>query len=131
MDRCPITREKGRLRVHTYAGGKINATIAAIAEKSGVARVTGLGDLEIDLASPPGGELDVGSLRAMLLWLRDAEGRLLTSDRVDLVRGKSRGRLAKFQPYLPQDLEALYLSRELLDIRGAATLAAESTFPIV
>jgi hypothetical protein len=50
---------------------------------------------------------------------------------VELVKGTNRGRLAKFQPYLPQDLEALYLSRELLDIPGTAALAAEAEFPVV
>ena len=131
-DRCPITaRDNGGLRLHTYAGGKINGTIAAIAERGGLARVAGLGDLEIDLASPAGGRLEVGALRAMLRGLRDAETRLSPRDKADLVRGADRGRLAKFQPYLPERLEALYLSRELLDIPGVAALAQESEFPLV
>ncbi len=67
----------------------------------------------------------------MLRGLRDADVRLSVSERVGLVSGKRRGRLAKFQPYLPQNLEALYLARELLDIPGAANVAAESEFPIV
>ena len=40
-DRCPITREDGKVRIHTYAGGRINATIAAILQDSGVAEVRG------------------------------------------------------------------------------------------
>ena len=131
-DRCPIAaRGNGALRLHTYAGGKINATIAALAERSGLARVSGLGDLEIDLASPAGGQLEAESVRAMLRELRDAEASLSSMDLADLVGGTDRGRLAKFQPYLPGHLEALYLSRELLDIPGVAALARESDFPIV
>ncbi len=131
LDRCPITREKDRLRMHTYAGGRINATIAAIADNSGLTRVTGFGDLDVDLAPPDGGLFGIEPVRSMLRGLRDADSRLSTSERVALVSGKRRGRLAKFQPYLPQHLEALYLAQEMLDIPGAANLARKSEFPVV
>lgn len=42
-----------------------------------------------------------------------------------------RGRLAKFQPYLPPDLEGGYLAERLFDLAGAAELARRSGFPLV
>ena len=131
LDRCPITRENERLRIHTYAGGRINATIAALAENSGLARVTGFGDLAIDLSTANGTMFGLEPIRSMLCGLHDADARLSASERVALVSGKRRGRLAKFQPYLPRDLEALYLAREILDIPGAANLASKSKFPVL
>ena len=131
-DRCPITREGTNLRLHTYAGGRVNATIAAVAEKSGLVRVAGFGDLDVELAPPsPGEQVEIEPLRSMLRGLRDAGARLSPSEKAGLVGSAERTRLAKFQPYLPEDLEALYLSRELLDLPGAAALASESGFPVV
>lgn len=130
-DRCPITREGKKLLLHTYAGGRINATIAALLEQSGTVRIAGLGDLVVDLAAPSGGSLETDSVRAALLSLREARARLTDNDLADLVSGKKRGRLAKFQPYLPHDLEGAYLAEKLFDVPGVATLAAEAEFPVV
>ncbi len=56
--------------------------------------------------------------------------RITDFEQAALVGEKSRGRRAKFQPYLPRDLEGSYLARELFDFIGAAELARESSFPI-
>lgn len=130
-DRCPITREKDKLRLHTYAGGRINATIAALLEQSGTVRVAGFGDLVLDLAASSGVFLEAAPVRAALWSLREAESHLTNTDLANLVSEKKRGRLAKFQPYLPRDLEGAYLAEKLFDIPGAANLAAEAEFPIV
>lgn len=130
-DHCPITREKDKLRLHTYAGGRINATIAALLEQSGAVRVAGFGDLVVDLAAPSGIFLGTAPVRAALLSLREAKARLTDDDLANLVSEKKRGRLAKFQPYLPHDLEGAYLAEKLFDILGTADLAAEANFPIV
>lgn len=129
-DRCPITREKDGLRIHTYAGIRINATIAAVLEKSGTTRIKGFGDLEIDLGAPSGGLLRESLIRSELQALRNLNNSLTDADKAALVRNKDRGRLAKFQPYLPPSLEASFLVQELLDIPGTATLARESSFMI-
>ncbi len=132
-DRCPITREgRGNLRLHTYAGGRINATIAALVEARGVAKARGFGDLEIDLASPSGGVWEEASLRAGLRALRSAGDLLESAGGIAaLVGGRDRGRLAKFQPYLPADLERAYLAERLFDLPGAVELARSSEFPLV
>lgn len=130
-DRCPITREKDKLRLHTYAGGRINTTIAALLEQSGIVRIAGFGDLVVDLAAPTGAFLGTAPVRAALLSLREAKARLTDVDLANLVSEKKRGRLAKFQPYLPHDLEGAYLAERLLDVPGAADLAGEAEFPIL
>ncbi|MDP9480101.1 MAG: DEAD/DEAH box helicase [Actinomycetota bacterium] len=129
-DRCPITHEGDKLRLHTYAGGRINATIAALLERQGTVRIAGFGDLEVDLAAPPGGTLVEPLVCAELRGLCDVDVRITDFERAALVGEKSRGRRAKFQPYLPRDLEGSYLARELFDFIGAAEFARGSSFPI-
>lgn len=53
-DRSPIVARADTLRVHTFAGGRINATLAAIIEGNGTARVAGWDDLDLDLRGPKG-----------------------------------------------------------------------------
>jgi ATP-dependent Lhr-like helicase len=130
-DRCPITGENGKIRVYTYAGGKINATIATLLAESGTVEVRGFGDLDINLKSPVGSFLGVRSVRNALLKLRDADERLTHSDLARLVSGKHRGKLAKFQPYLPPDLEGAYLADKLFDVEGTSDLARRSEFAVV
>lgn len=130
-DRCPITREGKKLRIHTYAGGRINATISALLESAGVGRVTSFGDLEIDLEPPPGSIAGETLVRTELLSLRDIDSRLSDAERANLVDEKNRGQLAKFQPYLPRDLEGSYLAEKLFDLEGTARLARESAFPVI
>lgn len=130
-DRCTITREGRKLRIHTYAGGRINATVSALLESTGVGRITSFGDLEIDLEPAPGRVAGEALVRKILTGLRDIESRLSDAERANLVDDKNRGRLAKFQPYLPHDLEGSYLAENLLDFEGTAKLAQESVFPIV
>ena len=130
-DRCPITREGSTLRLHAYAGGRINATIAAVLEARGVARAASIGDLELDLRAPPGGTLAEPRVIAGLRELRDTDAHLAGTEIAALVGKKSRGRLAKFQPYLPPDLEAAYLAKELFDFAATAGFAKDSAFPIL
>jgi hypothetical protein len=131
QDRCPITREGNMLRLHTYAGGRVNATIAALVETRGVARALSIGDLEVDLEVPLGGTLSEQLVRSELLRLREVDESLTDTKMAALVTDKDRGRLAKFQQYLPQDLEGSYLAKEVFDFATTAKLARDSTFPIV
>lgn len=48
-DRCPITYAGRSFRLHTYAGGRINATIVALLEDDGIKGVRDFGDLDITL----------------------------------------------------------------------------------
>lgn len=130
-DRCPITREGNKLRLHTYAGGRVNTTIAALLEMAKVAEVASLGDLEVDLKPSIGGAPGASLVRAELRGLRDANSRLTDAEKATLVSEKNRGRLSKFQPYLPPDLEGSYLAEMLFDLKGTAQFASESSFPIV
>ncbi len=130
-DRCAITREGRKLRLHTYAGGRINATISVLLESAGVGRVASFGDIEVDLEPALGGATGETLIRTEILGLRDIDSRLGAAERANLVGDKNRGRLAKFQPYLPHDLEGSYLAEKLFDFEGTASLARESSFPIV
>ncbi|CAA9462704.1 MAG: ATP-dependent helicase [uncultured Rubrobacteraceae bacterium] len=130
-DRCPITSEGGKFRLHTYAGGRINATIAALLEAKGAARIVGFGDLEVDLEASLDGSPGTSLIRAELNNLEDVDTRLTDAERTALVGEKSRGRLAKFQPYLPRYLEGSYLAEELFDFAGTAELAREAVFPVI
>ncbi len=130
-DRCPVAVENARITVHTYAGGRINATISAILEADGGLEVRDFGDLEISLGHPLGSRVGAGFVRKALLDLRDADKRLGQSDLAHLVSDKQRGKLAKFQPYLPPDLEGAYLADKLFDVHGASELARKSEFEVV
>ena len=129
-DRCPIVSHKGGLRLHTYAGGRINATIAALLEDSGVCEVRRFGDLDIDMRSDPD-TLSATLARDALHKIRNAEERLSREDLSRLVSEKQRGDESKFQPYLPPNLEGSYLADKLFDLEGASKLARESEFLIV
>jgi ATP-dependent Lhr-like helicase len=129
-DRCPMTWEKDRLRIHTYAGGRINATIAALVEDKGIAEVKGFGDLDIELRGADGNSPDPEKIQFELRKLRDADEHTSRPELARLVSEKQRGKLAKFQPYLPPNLEAAYLSERLFDVNGVSNLARRSRFEI-
>lgn len=131
VDRSPIVARADTLRVHTFAGGRINATLAAILERSGAARVTGWDDLVMDLRAPNGTGLRPAAVRDTLLGVRDADVRFSTTEKAALVSDRVRGKLAKFQPYLPPDLEGEYLAERLFDLAGAVELARCSRFLLV
>ncbi len=126
-DRCPITVEKDKAHVHTYAGGRINATIAALLEDGGIIEVRGLGDLGLTLKSA----LGITTVRKALLKLQGSAAHLSPSDLARIVSKKQRGKLAKFQPYLPADLEGEYLANKLFDLQGMSSLVKEAGFEII
>jgi ATP-dependent Lhr-like helicase len=130
-DRCPLVRNGDALTIHTFAGGRINATLAAILEQSGAARVAGFGDFGVDVTSPNEAALRASAVRDALRDVRDADVRLSAAEKAALVSDKARGKLAKFQPYLPPDLEGAYLAERLFDLVGAADVARSSEFPLV
>jgi ATP-dependent Lhr-like helicase len=130
-DRCPLVRQGDNLRLHTFAGGRINATIGALLELSGLVSVKGFGDLDIDLKRPDGGVVDAKTVQAILQGPCNAGERLTEADKAGLVTEKSRGKLTKFQPYLPPDLEGAFLYERLFDVAGAAELARQAKFSTV
>lgn len=129
-DRCPITAQAGSLRLHTYAGGQINATISALLEDTGACETKDFDDLEINLKSSTG-SLSATVVRRELLKLKDANSRMSREDLASLVSDKQRGKMSKFQPYLPSNLEGSYLAKKLFDFDGVANLARESEFTII
>ena len=127
-DRCPLVRNGDTLRIYTFAGGRINATLAALLESEGVASVGSFGGFGVDLKGPTGGRPDVETVRAALRRGRQADTRFSAAEKAGLVSEKVRGKLAKFQPYLPPDLEGAYLADRLFDLPGVARLAQDSEF---
>ncbi len=128
-DRCPMVRDGEALKLHTYAGGRINATLAALLERSGAARVSGWDDFGVNVKAPSGTALRADAVRAALLGVRGADA-TPSAEKSALVTDKVRGKLAKFQPYLPPDLEGSYLAERLFDLEGAAQLAKGSEFTL-
>lgn len=128
-DRCPITFIGKSTRLYTYAGGRINATIAALVEDNSTCKVRDFGDLDITIEVA--GTQSESYVREALLKIRDADKRLGREDLSRLVSEKNRARMSKFQPYLPPDLEGSYLAERLFDLRGAAELARNSEFATV
>lgn len=129
-DRCPMTWEKDKMRIYTYAGGRINATIAALVEEKGAAEVSGFGDLDIVLRDANRNSPDPHKIQVELRKLRDADKHMSRPELARLVSEKQRGKLAKFQPYLPPNLEGAYLSERLFDVPGASGLARKAGFEI-
>lgn len=130
-DRCPITRSGKILRIHTFAGGRVNATIAALLEQSQAVTVKGFGDLEVDLGPADGGEIDAEAVSLKLRALHDIDQRLSREDMASLVTEKTRGKLAKFQPYLPPAIESSYLADRIFDFSGVAELSRQASFPLI
>ena len=130
-DRCPISSDGGKVRVLTYAGGRINATIAALLEDGGTVEVRDFGDLDIELRHAAGGYLSAKFARDALLSLRHVDERSTRADLARLVKGKHRGKLTKFQPYLPPELEGAYLADKLFDLEGMAQIVRESSFSVL
>lgn len=130
-DRCPITRLGEGFRLHTFAGGKINATLAALLEYSQAVTVKGFGDLEIDLVSANGVAIDHQSISSLLRGFRDIDKKTTREQMTALVTEKNRGKLAKFQTYLPTEIESSYLADKTFDFSGAAELLSEASFPLV
>lgn len=130
-DRCPMTRLGRILRIHTFAGGRINATIAALLEQSQAIVVKGFGDLEVDVAPAGDTELDADLISSMLRAMHDIDRRISGKDMAALVTNKTREKLAKFQQYLPPDLESAYLADRMFDFSGVAVLSSKSSFPLV
>ena len=76
------------------------------------------------------GMLDVEVVRTTLQDLGEVDARLNEADKAALVTEKSRGRLTKFQPYLPPELEGAYLAERLFDLEGVAHLARAADFTL-
>ncbi len=107
-DRLVLEREGDSWKLYTFLGGRIN-------------QVLGLHVHELLGVEPNVDNLCVSWRQAPLVW-SELQERLRSGASVDLSR-LSRGRLSKFQPYLPPRLEQRFLSERLLDFEGAAEVA--------
>lgn len=122
--RLPIQQIGREWILHTFAGDRINILLAR--------------SLALILGCPVNGDsltLAVRSSKQVLLQEKDIRQALSTiqqphffaPDRLTaMVRALPRGRLSKFQPLLPPDLEAQFLAERLFDIEGLQQFLAGS-----
>ncbi len=110
-------RQRGReWMLYTFAGDRINLLLAKALSLVLECPVTG--DSLALCAKPPGGTtMDKRDLLQALESIR--EPGFFSTDRVAaMVRALPQGRLSKFQPLLPPDLEARFLAERLFDIQS-------------
>jgi ATP-dependent Lhr-like helicase len=120
--RLVIARHGDFVYLYTFAGGRINNVLGKVYEMQ-TRRSCSIDNLRVRVNVPESGPFD-GPLRQVLETTRQADrlvelGPTLTAD-------LSRGRLSKFQPYLPSSYETELLVDRLLDLKGAAALASSS-----
>ncbi|MEW6284535.1 MAG: hypothetical protein AB1758_38325, partial [Candidatus Eremiobacterota bacterium] len=109
-----------RVKLHTFAGGRINAVLGRVLQ-----REYGL-DPSIDnfaVSYQPEGD-PFEPLVQVLERVGEADYWTPEVTR-DLVRLAARGRLSRFQPLLPPELEAEFLADRLLDVPGCRALALQ------
>jgi ATP-dependent Lhr-like helicase len=102
--------------LHTFAGDRINILLGrALAQLLGC-EVNG-DSFSLRVKSPEQAPLQEGDLFKALEAIRQPD--FFSAERVTaMVRSLPRGRLSKFQPLLPPDLEAQFLAERLFDIEG-------------
>jgi len=116
MGRLPLRQEGREWTLYTFAGDRINLLLSRAL--SLVLDCQGSGDSLAVTLKPPG----QGSIQASDVWqaletIRQPD--FFSTERVlTMVQALPRGRLSKFQPLLPPDLEARFLAERLFDIQG-------------
>lgn len=110
-----LVDEPGGYRLWTFAGGRANNLLAKVLEAVMGDRVTA-GNLALEFTGGPG--TSGGRIYEALQLLRDQQ-RPNEEDALRFGTGCARRRLSKFQPCLPERLEAAYLAALLTDPAGA------------
>lgn len=103
-----LERQGESWKLYTFLGGRVN-------------HVLGLHIRELLGVEPTTDNFTVSWRSVPLIWSA-LQDRLRSHAPIDLSK-LSRGRLSKFQPYLPAALEQRFLTERLLDIEGAAEVA--------
>ena len=115
-DKLPVRHEGNGWTLYTFAGDRINILLArALALVLGC-QVDG-DSLALTIRSPTQVPIQERDLWQALATIRQPD--FFSIERVmAMVRSLPRGRLSKFQPLLPPDLEARFLAERLFDIEG-------------
>jgi ATP-dependent Lhr-like helicase len=119
---APLVAQKrgGELFLYTFAGGRINNVLGKVLERECKVEVS-IGNFWVRARG-----LDFGPLETSLERLRS--GSYISEGLVDdLVSRLPRGRLSRFQPFLPESLERRLMAERLLDLEGAAEVAGWQT----
>ena len=115
---APLEGTSAGVQWHTFAGGAVNRLLAA-----GLKQVTGdrwtPGNLSLKTK-----DLDVAGALRSVRRLEEVDW-----DAAALVAAQAmaRGRISKFQPCLPEDMEQALLVRKLLDVSGTLSFLARTT----
>lgn len=121
--RFVIARHGDHVFLYTFAGGRINNVLGKVYElETGAA--CSIDNLRLRAQLPASGPFD--GLFRMVLEKVAEEGYFTEERLARMVDGLSRGRLSKFQPYLPARFEQALLVERLLDVRGAAELCGDA-----
>lgn len=112
----PVFHDGNTWKLYTFAGDRINLLLArALALVLGC-EISG-DSLTLEVKSPPQVPVQEPDLWQALATLRDPD--FFSAERLAaLVRALPRGRLSKFQPLLPPELEARFLAERLFDVPG-------------
>jgi len=112
----PLRQEGREWTLYTFAGDRINILLARALALVLDCEVNG-DSLALAIKSPAQAALQEGNIWQALEVIQQPD--FFSSERVmAMVRALPRGRLSKFQPLLPPDLEARFLAERLFDIRG-------------
>lgn len=118
-DALPLRQEGREWVLHTFAGDRINLLLARALAL--VLECQASGDsLVVNLKASAGMPLDEKRIWEALKTIRQPA--FFSADRLmPMVQAMPRGRFSKFQPLLPPDLEARFLSDRLFDVEGLRT----------
>jgi ATP-dependent Lhr-like helicase len=125
VDGLPIRQQGGEWTLYTFAGDRINVLLArALALVLGCQ--VGGDSLALTIKSPAQVPIQEHDLWQALETVRQPD--FFSPERVmAMVRALPRGRLSKFQPLLPSDMEARFLAERLFDIEGLVDWLADIT----
>jgi ATP-dependent helicase Lhr and Lhr-like helicase len=114
--KLPIQQNGREWVLHTFAGDRINILLGrALAHVLGC-QVDG-DSFSLRIKSPDHVPLQKGDLLEALTTVTQPD--FFSAERVmTMVRSLPRGRLSKFQPLLPPELEARFLAARLFDLEG-------------
>ncbi len=114
--KLPVQLVGREWNLHTFAGDRINILLGRALSQALGCEVNG-DSFSLQIKSPEQVPLEEGDIFRALAAIRQPD--FFSAVRVTaMVRSLPRGRLSKFQPLLPPDLEAQFLADRLFDIAG-------------
>jgi ATP-dependent Lhr-like helicase len=115
-EKLPIRQAGQEWTLHTFAGDRINIVLSRALDIILGCEATG-DSFTVTIKSSTQAPLLEHDIRQALKAIRQPD--FFSTERVAaMVRSLPRGRLSKFQPLLPPDLEAQFIAERLFDITG-------------